>query len=146
MTKRSGTIRKASQVQKRFALSGRNPMPTHVKSKPDGYHTATPYLIIHGAARAIDFYAKVFGAKETLRIEHQGKIGHAELKIGDSIIMLADEFPEMGARSPKSLGGSPISIMLYLDKVDEVVQRAVAAGATLKRPIEDKFYGDRMGS
>jgi PhnB protein len=121
-------------------------MAGHVKSVPHGYHSVTPYLVIDGAARAIEFYKSVFGATERMRLDHQGKIGHAELQIGDSCVMLADEFPEMDVRGPLSLGGSAVSIHLYLDHVDAVIQRAVAAGATLKRPIEDKFYGDRLGT
>jgi len=121
-------------------------MSSTVKPVPDGYHTVTPYLVIDGASAAIEFYRRAFGASETLRIEHQGKVGHAEIKIGDSPIMLADEYPDMGARSPQALGGSPVSVMLYVDNVDAVVERAVAAGAKLQRPVADQFYGDRTGS
>lgn len=121
-------------------------MQNKVKAVPDGYHTATPYLIISGAAKALDYYERAFGAKETLRLEHQGRIGHAEFKLGDSIIMLADEYPEMGHRSPKTIGGTPVSIMLYVDNVDTFVDKAVSGGATLKQPLEDKFYGDRSGT
>jgi len=118
-----------------------------VKPVPDGYHTVTPYLICNDATHAIDFYKKAFGASELLRIPAPGgKVGHAEIKIGDSPIMLADEHPEMGALSPQSVGGSPVSILLYVDDVDAVVARAVAAGAKLTRAVEDKFYGDRSGS
>ena len=114
---------------------------------PDGYHTATPYLIVDDAAGAIAFYKQAFGATELMRMEGPGgKIGHAEIRIGDSPIMLADENPAMDAKGPRSLGGSPISILLYVDDVDAVVGRAVEAGAKLVRPVEDKFYGDRMGS
>lgn len=114
---------------------------------PDGYHTVTPYLIVKDAAGAIEFYKKAFGATETARIvSPPGKVGHAEIRIGDSAIMLADEFPDMGARSPQSIGGSPVSILLYVEDVDAMVDRAVAAGAQVQRPIEDKFYGDRSGS
>ena len=121
-------------------------MAGKVKPIPDGYHTATPYLIVRGAAAAIEFYKKAFGATELFRMDGPGgKIGHAEIRIGDSPIMLADEHPEMGAKSPQSFGGSPISIMLYVEEVDAVVGRAVAAGAKVTRPIEDKFYGDRSG-
>jgi PhnB protein len=121
-------------------------MTDRVKPIPEGYHTATPYLIVNGAARAIEFYSKAFAASETLRMaQPDGKIGHAEIKIGDSTIMLADEFPQMGARSPQSIGGSPVSILLYVEDVDRVVGQAVAAGAKVSRPVEDKFYGDRMG-
>lgn len=121
-------------------------MSGSVKPVPDGYHTATPYLIVNGGAAAIEFYRRAFGATEIMRIEHQGKIGHAEIRIGDSPIMLADEYPEMGARAPQALGGSPVSIMLYVDDVDAVVERALAAGAKLQRPVADQFYGDRTGS
>jgi PhnB protein len=118
-----------------------------VRAVPKGYHTATPYLIVDDAARALEFYRKVFRAKELMRIPSPGgKIGHAEIKIGTSRIMLADEHPEMGARAPRAFGGTPVSIMLYVKDVDAVVKRAVAAGATLTRPVEDKFYGDRTGS
>ena len=121
-------------------------MATAVKSIPDGYHTVTPYLIIRGAADALEFYKKAFGATELFRMEHGGKIGHAEMKIGDSPIMLADEFPEMGHKSPQTLGGSPVSILLYVEDVDALFNQAIAAGATEKEPVQDKFYGDRMGS
>jgi PhnB protein len=121
-------------------------MTNKVKPIPDGYHTVTPYLIVQDAARAIDFYVRAFGAKELMRFGHGDKIGHAEVKIGDSPIMLADEYPDMGALSPQTLGGSPVSILLYVEDVDDLVAQAVAAGATLQRPVEDKFYGDRSGS
>lgn len=117
-----------------------------VKPIPAGHHTATPYLIVNDAASAIDFYTRAFGANESMRFEHGGKIGHAEIRIGDSAIMLADEFPDMGARSPQSFGGSPVSIHLYVEDVDALVAQAVEAGAKLQRPVEDKFYGDRSGS
>jgi PhnB protein len=121
-------------------------MTNPVKPIPEGYHTATPYLIIKGAAKAIEFYEKAFGAKETMRMaQTDGRIGHAEIKIGDSPIMLSDEFPEMGARSPQSLGGSPVSILLYVADVDAIFAQAVAAGATVQRPVMDQFYGDRTG-
>lgn len=122
-------------------------MTSKVKPIPEGYHSLTPYLIIKNAADAIEFYKKAFGATELFRIDQpDGKIGHAEIKIGDSPIMLSDEFPEMGHRGPQSLGGSPVSIMLYVEDVDAVVNRATTAGAKLDRPVEDKFYGDRAGS
>lgn len=113
---------------------------------PKGYHSITPYLIINQAAKAIEFYKKAFGAKEMFRIESSGKIGHAELKIGDSKIMLADECLEMDAKSPTTVGGSPIGLHFYIKDVDGVVKRAVSAGAKLTRPIEDMFYGDRSGA
>jgi PhnB protein len=121
-------------------------MATKVKAKPDGYHTATPYLIVNNAAAAIDFYKRAFGATEMMRMDMPGgRIGHAEIKIGDSPIMLADEFPEMNARGPHAIGGSPVSIMLYVEDVDAVAKQAEAAGAKITRPIEDQFYGDRTG-
>jgi len=118
-----------------------------VKPIPEGYHTATPYLIIRGAADAIEFYKKAFGATELMRMPAPGgTIGHAEIKIGDSPIMLADEFPEMGYKGPQTLGGSPVSLMIYVDDVDTVFDRAVAAGASVKEAVSDKFYGDRIGT
>jgi PhnB protein len=117
-----------------------------VKAKPDGYHSITPYLVVKGASAAIDFYKKAFGAQEHFRLGGpDGKIGHAELKIGDSVVMLADEAPQMGALAPPTIGGSPVRILLYVDNVDEVVPRAVAAGAKIVRPVADQFYGDRAG-
>ncbi len=117
-----------------------------VKAKPDGYHSVTPYLIVKDASGAIEYYKKAFGAKELFRISGpDGKLGHAELKIGDSIVMLADEAPQMGALAPGTIGGSPVQLMLYVDDVDEVVPRAVAAGAKIVRPVADQFYGDRSG-
>jgi PhnB protein len=117
------------------------------KPIPDGYHTATPYLIIHGAADAIDYYKKAFGATELFRFPTpDGKIGHAEIKIGDSPIMLADEYPAMGYNGPQSLGGSPVSLMLYVDDVDTVFSRAIDAGGAVKEAVSDKFYGDRIGT
>ena|SRR3990167_6859119 len=111
------------------------------------YHTVTPYLIIRDVSKAIAFYKAAFGANELMRMGMpDGKIGYAEIKIGDSIIMMADEFPEMGAPGPKSLGGSPIRIHLYVKNVDEFANQAVAAGAKLIRPLEDQFFGDRLGS
>lgn len=121
-------------------------MANKVKPIPEGYHTVTPYLIVHDAARALDFYKRAFGATELFRYDRDGKVGHAEIRIGDSPIMLADEHPEMGAHSPQKLGGSPITILLYVEDVDALVAQALAAGGTLQRPVEDKFYGDRSGS
>ena len=122
-------------------------MPGKVKAIPEGYHSVTPYLIVDGAAAAIEFYEKVFGAVEVMRMPAPGgRIGHAEIKIGDSHVMLADENAEMKARSPKSVGGTPLSLLVYVENVDEVVSRAVATGARLERAVEDKFYGDRMGA
>jgi PhnB protein len=116
------------------------------KPIPDGYHSVTPYLIVDDAARALEFYKKAFGAKELLRMpKPNGKIGHAEIKVGDSTIMLADESPEVGARSPRSFGGSPVSIFLYVEDVDTTFAKAVDAGGKVQRPVADQFYGDRMG-
>ena len=118
-----------------------------VKPIPDGYHTATPYLVVKDAASAIQFYKKAFGATETLRMaDPSGKVMHAEVKIGDSPIMLADEFPEMGARGPQSIGGTPVSICLYVQDVDAQFNQAIAAGSKALRPVQDQFYGDRSGT
>ncbi len=114
---------------------------------PQGYETVTPYLIIDGATQALEFYKKAFGASEIMRFEAPGgKIGHAEIRIGKSIFMLADECPEMKAQSPKALGGSPVSLMIYVEDVDAMFNRAISAGAKAMGPIENKFYGDRMGT
>ena len=121
-------------------------MTAAVKPIPEGYHTVTPYLILDSASDAIDFYKKALGAEEVLRMEDPGgKVHHAKIKIGDSRIMLADEHPEIQALSPKTVGGSPVTIHLYVGDVDGAVERAVAAGAKLIRPVADQFYGDRVG-
>jgi PhnB protein len=121
-------------------------MTNPVKPIPEGYHSATPYLIVKDAARAIEFYKRAFGATELLRMAAPGgKIGHAEIKIGDSPIMLADEVPDMGALSPESLGGTPVSILIYVEDVDAGFNKAIAAGAKMQRPVKDQFYGDRTG-
>jgi len=113
---------------------------------PEGFHTMTPYLCVSDAARAIEFYKEAFGATEILRMEAPGgKIGHAEVRIGDSVLMLADEFPEMNFRSPQTLGGVSAHFMIYDEDVDARVERAIAAGAKLTRPVKDQFYGDRSG-
>ncbi|HEX6985555.1 MAG TPA: VOC family protein [Planctomycetaceae bacterium] len=117
------------------------------KPIPDGYHSVTPYLICRNAAAAIEFYKKAFGATELVRLPGPGgSVMHAEVKIGDSPVMLADENPGWGAKSPESYGGSPASLMIYVDDCDAVFDRAVAAGATVKRPVADQFYGDRCGT
>ena len=119
-----------------------------VKAIPAGYHSVTPYLVVHDAAGAIDFYKRAFGAQEIMRMPTpQGKIGHAEIKIGDSMIMLADEMPgsNMSTQSPQSLGGTTGGVMLYLDNVDPVFQQAVSAGAKVEMPLADMFWGDRYG-
>jgi PhnB protein len=118
----------------------------NVKPIPEGYHSVTPYLIIDGASNAISFYKKAFDATELFRMEHQGKIGHAELKIGDSPIMLADEQPALGYVGPKSLGGTPISLMIYVEDVDTIYKNAIAAGGEELKPLQDQFYGDRSGT
>jgi len=115
---------------------------------PEGYNTVTPYLVIKGAAKAIEYYKEVFGAEEKFRMNGpDGRVGHAELRIGDSQIMLADENPDMGQghSSATTMGGSPVSIHLYIPDVDHVVERAVAAGAKILKPVQDQFYGDRTG-
>ena len=118
-----------------------------VKPIPEGYQTVTPYLVVQGAGAAIDYYKKVFGATERMRMPAPGgMIGHAEIQVGGSVIMLADEFPQMCFRGPKSVGGTPVSLMLYVPNVDEVFKRAVDAGAKELRPVADQFYGDRMGT
>jgi PhnB protein len=122
-------------------------MAAKVKPIPEGYHSITPYLIVDGAAAAIDFYKTAFAATERMRIAApRGRVGHAELAIGDCVVMLADEHPEMDARGPRAIGGSPVSIHLYVEDVDAVIDRAVTAGANLRRPVANMFYGDRIGS
>ena len=117
------------------------------KPVPDGYHTVTPYLAVDDAAAAIEYYAKAFGAKERGRMEGpDGKIGHAELEIGDSLVMLSDPFPQASTRPPSELGGTSASVFLYVDDVDSVVQQAVDAGATVTMEVADQFWGDRFGT
>jgi PhnB protein len=117
-----------------------------VKPIPDGYH-ATPYLAVDDAAKAIEFYKKAFGANERVRMDTpDGKIGHAELEIGDSLIMLADPFPQATTRSPKELGGTSASVFMYVEDVDAVVKQAVDQGATVTMEVADQFWGDRFGS
>ena len=117
-----------------------------VKPIPDGYPRVMPYLSITGASDAIEFYGKVLGTTERMRMAGpDGKVGHAELQLGDSVIMLADEYPDMGNRSPKSIGGSPVTLTVYVEDVDTVFDKAIKAGATSLRPVEDQFYGDRTG-
>ena len=117
-----------------------------VKPIPEGYPQLAPYLHVDGAAAAIDFYTKVFGARERMRMDAPGdRIGHAEIDIGDALIMLADEFPDMGVRGPKAIGGTPVTIHLYVDDVDAVFAAALEAGATALGEVHDRFYGDRAG-
>ena len=122
-------------------------MANPVKPIPEGYHSVTPYLICDGAAKAIDFYKQAFGAVEVVRMAMPGgKVMHAELKIGDSFINLADEHPEVGIRSPKSYGGSPISVLLYVENTDATVEKVVSAGGKITGPVKDEFYGDRAAT
>jgi PhnB protein len=122
-------------------------MTTGSKHIPDGFHTVTPYLTARNAAKAIEFYIRAFGAHERGVLSMPGgKIGHCELMIGNSVIMLADEFPEHGNKSPEAFNGSPVGLALYVENVDEAFERAVKAGATVKEPVSDKFWGDRAGS
>ncbi len=117
-----------------------------VKTIPDGYPRITPSLIVDGAGAAIDFYADVLGTTVRLRMDGPDKrVGHAELQLGDSVVMLADEYPEMGILGPKSVGGTPVTLSVYVDDVDRVFQKALGAGATELRPVENQFYGDRSG-
>jgi PhnB protein len=114
---------------------------------PEGYHSVTPYLIVKGAANAIEFYKKALGATEIMRFEGPGgALGHAEIRIGNSPVMLADEYPDMGFRSPQTLGGAGVSLMVYVEQVDAVFQRAIAAGAKELRAVQNQFYGDRSGT
>jgi PhnB protein len=117
------------------------------KPIPDGYHTVTPYLYLRNATAALDYYKRAFGAVETFRMPTPaGKIGHAEMRIGNSMVMLADEMPEMGAKSPETIGGNGSSICLYVEDVDKVFKQAIAAGGKEIRPVQDQFYGDRSGT
>ena len=118
-----------------------------VKAIPEGYHSVTPYLIVRGAARALEFYRRAFNAEETVRMAGPGdRLMHCEFRIGDSTIMLADEAPEMMARSPETIGGSPVGLCIYVEDVDARFAQAVSAGATVERPLQDQFYGDRSGT
>src|SRR5262245_51974074 len=119
-------------------------MASKVKAIPDGHRTVTPYLAIKNAAEALTFYVKAFGASERYRLMMpDGRVGHAEIALGDSVVMLSDEFPEYGGKAPMTLGGSPVSIHLYVEDVDAFFKRAVGAGASVRKPVMDQFYGDR---
>ncbi len=121
-------------------------MSEKVKPIPEGYHSVTPYLVIKDAGKAIDWYVKALGAQELYRIPGpDGRLMHAEIKIGDSVLMLADEMPERGGKGPQSLGGTPVSLMVYCENSDALFNRAVGAGATVRMPMEDAFWGDRLG-
>jgi len=117
-----------------------------VRAIPEGYHSVTPYLVVDGAAEAIRWYEQAFGATEMLRLPMGDKLGHAEIRIGDSYVMLADEFPEMDIRGPRSRGGPTSSLMIYVEDVDSAFDRAMTAGATVDRPVENQVYGDRSGT
>jgi PhnB protein len=121
-------------------------MSPSVNPIPDGYPRVIPSLVIDGAAQAIDFYRDVLGATERMRMDGpDGKVGHAELQIAESVIFVADEFPDMGYVGPKKIGGSPVTLMVYVEDVDATFDRATKAGAKVTRPVEDQFYGDRVG-
>jgi PhnB protein len=117
-----------------------------VKPIPTGFHSVTPGLIVHDGAAALEFYKKALGAEELLRMPMGDKIGHAEIKIGDSIVMLSDEWPDMGMLSPKARGGTTVSLMIYVENVDAAFKRAIDAGGTLERAVQNEFYGDRTGT
>lgn len=151
--KKAPMLRKTKVAKAKKKVSAKNKKKVSAKSKkkvlaiPKGYHSITPYLIVNNAAMAIEFYKKVFGAKEVLRMDQPGgRVGHAELKIGDAKIMLADECPEMNAHSPQTGDSSPVSIHLYTKNVDATVDLAMTAGAKIIKPVQDMFYGDRSGT
>jgi PhnB protein len=122
-------------------------MANKVKAIPDGYQGVTPYLVIKGAAAAIDYYKKALGATEVMRMpQPDGRVGHAELKFGDAVVMLADEFAEMNIVSPTTLGNTPVSLLLYVEDADATFGKAVALGAKVEKPMADQFYGDRTGT
>lgn len=126
--------------------AGRAATTAEVKPIPDNYPQIVPYLCVEGASAAIEFYRSVFGATERMRMaEPDGRLGHAELEIGAAVIMLSDEFPDLGVLAPKAIGGTPVTMTLYVEDVDDVFTRAIGAGATVLRPVENQFYGDRTG-
>jgi PhnB protein len=137
---------KSASARAKTSAKGKAPAKKKVSPVPSGYHTVTPYLVCRGAADAIEFYKKAFGAKERMRMgTPDGKIAHAEIKIGDSYLMLGDEQPERGATAPQTVGGTAVSVFLYVPNVDKVFAQAVAAGATVEMPLENMFWGDRYG-
>lgn len=143
-TKKVLAVKSKKVVAKKVAVKNK---AKKVAAIPKGYNSITPYLIVSNGAKAIEFYKKAFDAKEVKRMaQPDGKICHAELKFGDTKIMLGDEYPEMDSRAPESYGGSPVGIYLYIKDVDAVVKRAVKAGAKLKKPVENQFWGDRSGA
>lgn len=122
-------------------------MQNGVSNPPKGYHSITPYMIVRGGVAALDFYAKAFGAAKTMQLDMpDGTIAHAEIRIGDSIVMLSEESADWGTKGPHTLGGSPMFLMIYVPDVDAAFARAIAAGATEVRPVADQFYGDRSGT
>jgi PhnB protein len=127
-------------------FSARKEPAMAVKAIPEGYHSVTPYMIVDGAGEAIRWYERAFGATEVLRLPMGDKIGHAEIRIGDSFVMLADEWPDMGLLGPRSRGGATMSLMIYVEDSDAAFARALEAGATQERPVETQFYGDRSGT
>ncbi len=139
--------KKAKLISKNAKAVSRKPKVQKLKAIPDAYKAAIPYLIVNDGVAAIDFYKRAFGATEVMRFDMPGgKIAHAEMKIGDSLFMLADEFPEMGAVSPSTVGGTPVSVMVYVNDVDSFFAKAISEGAREERAVEDKFYGDRSGN
>jgi PhnB protein len=143
---RKKTSRKSKPAKRKSIKAKPRAKVRKVTAIPRGYHSVTPYLSVKGAAAAIEFYKKVFGAKEKMRMPDGGRIGHAEIVIGESHVMLADEYPERNLNAPQPGSSPPVGIMLYLKDVDAAAARAVAEGATLERPVADQFYGDRLGS
>ena len=138
---------KAKKPAVRRASAKRAPAKKTVAPIPAGHPAVSPYLIVDDAPRALEFYKKAFGAKELMRhAGPDGRIGHAEIRIGDSVIMLADEHPEVNARSPKTIGGTPVSLHVYVKDVDATARQAAGAGAKVVRPVQNQFYGDRMGT
>jgi PhnB protein len=120
-------------------------MSNNVKPIPDGYEGVTPYLICKNAEAAIDFYKRAFGAEEIMRMGEPGKVGHCEMRIGKANFMLADEFPDMDTLSPQSIGGTPVSLYVYVEDVDSFTEKAIAEGLKVLKPVADQFYGDRSG-
>lgn len=138
---------KAKKPTARKTAAKKSAAKKAVQPIPVGYPTVSPYLIVDDAPRALEFYKKAFSAKELMRhAGPDGRIGHAEIRIGDSVIMLADEHPEENARSPKTIGGTPVSLHVYVKDVDVVARQALGAGAKVVRPVQNQFYGDRMGT
>jgi PhnB protein len=146
-TRRATPIPGKVRTKEKITIQLQKFMNTKIKPIPDGFHSVTPYLIVKDAAKALEFYKRALGAVETVRMPGPGgKIMHAEIKLGDSMIMLADECPEMDALSPQTVGGSPIFLALYVEDVDALTKQAIAAGAKVVRPVQNQFYGDRSGT